>query len=191
MSRFKDLSGTTFGRLTVVKRSFPDGKSKKRTYWECKCTCGKTKVINGCSLVSKATVSCGCYNSERAALNGLTIKEPIPYGTVFNRIKCQARKRGLVFNINRDQFEKLVTGNCYLCGTPPATLWKKQAKKNPLARDLIYNGIDRIDNKIGYEIENCRTCCWTCNIMKRTQTIEDFILRISKILERSNNGDIK
>lgn len=55
-----DLSGMKFGRLTVVSFAFYNGG----TYWNCKCDCGKTKVVRGDSLKNKSIVSCGCYHSE-------------------------------------------------------------------------------------------------------------------------------
>lgn len=37
-----------------------------------------------------------------------------------------------------------------------------------------YNGIDRVDNNKGYEIENVVTCCTDCNKKKLKKTQEEF-----------------
>jgi hypothetical protein len=56
----KDIIGKQFGRLVVLK----DIDSKQ---YECLCSCGKTKVANYYSLISKegGTKSCGCLQRDR------------------------------------------------------------------------------------------------------------------------------
>lgn len=57
-----DLTGQTFGRLTVIKST---GQSPGGNFlWECKCQCGKIKVILSASLRGGRTKSCGCYSSD-------------------------------------------------------------------------------------------------------------------------------
>lgn len=57
-----DLTGKTFGELTVIKRHGthirPSGK--KVVTWLCKCSCGKEKVVVGYALKNGSTKSCGC-----------------------------------------------------------------------------------------------------------------------------------
>ena len=55
-----DLTGRTFGRLTVIQYDH----SKNGAYWLCRCECGKTKVIKGNSLTKGVTTSCGCKSRE-------------------------------------------------------------------------------------------------------------------------------
>lgn len=52
-----DLTGKVYGKLTVVDRA--ENKSRA-PMWNCKCSCGKTKVVNGGSLRRGYTKSCGC-----------------------------------------------------------------------------------------------------------------------------------
>lgn len=51
-----DLTGKTFGMLTV--KSF-NGFNQGHTYWNCVCTCGKEKIVDGDKLRRGLTVSCG------------------------------------------------------------------------------------------------------------------------------------
>ena len=37
-----------------------------------------------------------------------------------------------------------------------------------------YNGIDRVDNKIGYTLKNCVTCCKYCNNAKKDNDVDEF-----------------
>lgn len=58
MPAFIDLTGRTFGRLTVLKRS--ENVRPKRTYWLCRCSCGALKKIGRGNLLRGSTKSCGC-----------------------------------------------------------------------------------------------------------------------------------
>ena len=60
MGRFQDLTEQRFGRWVVVSRD----TSKARTYWNCKCDCGKEMSVCACSLTSGKSISCGCFNVE-------------------------------------------------------------------------------------------------------------------------------
>lgn len=65
MPRLKELTGTKFGRLTVVARSENSRRSGKSvTRWLCKCDCGNLVVVEGHSLSRGRTKSCGCLNRE-------------------------------------------------------------------------------------------------------------------------------
>lgn len=57
---FKDLTGQTFGRLTVVSRIRSDRHGN--IIWNCICECGTEKGILRQSLLSGRTRSCGCLN---------------------------------------------------------------------------------------------------------------------------------
>lgn len=64
MAKHQDLTGMVFGRLTVLREA---GKKKSGVYlWECECSCeNHTHVfIDGASLKSGNTKSCGCIHRE-------------------------------------------------------------------------------------------------------------------------------
>lgn len=66
----EDLTGRTFGRLTVIKQVedyvSPSGKHYAR--WLCECECGNSVVVMGGDLKKKnrGTKSCGCLREEKA-----------------------------------------------------------------------------------------------------------------------------
>lgn len=68
MGKFIDLTGKTFGKLTVIKRVedyiSPKGQHKKR--WLCQCSCENHTLleVNGESLTKGLTKSCGCLKKE-------------------------------------------------------------------------------------------------------------------------------
>ena len=64
-AQFEDLTGKTFGRLTVIERATdhitPKGQRQRR--WLCKCECGIMKVFYATQLKNGAN-SCGCVKRE-------------------------------------------------------------------------------------------------------------------------------
>ena len=82
--------------------------------------------------------------------------------------KASAKRRNIVFDLDEKLFTKLIYMNCAYCG----------AKSKPKR-----NGIDRIDNTIGYIPENVITCCKKCNQMKGKLSKTDFFNHIIKIIE--------
>ena len=70
----EDLTGKTFGRLTVIRRDIErdkkeideNGVRSGNAHWLCSCSCGNPKLVSttGYSLKSGGTKSCGCINSE-------------------------------------------------------------------------------------------------------------------------------
>jgi 5-methylcytosine-specific restriction endonuclease McrA len=71
-----------------------------------------------------------------------------------------AAKRGYDMNLQFEAFSGLVTAECHYCG------YKTEGE---------VNGIDRVDNSIGYQQDNCVTACWTCNRIKHTYDKEFFL----------------
>lgn len=107
----------------------------------------------------------------------------------YNAYRHNAIRDKKVFNISFDQFCLLVQDDCHYCGMTPteSNIYKsrRDVKKHTIEDSkVLTNGIDRKDNKIGYEIENCLSCCTACNLAKGTYTYEDFIARCRRIVER-------
>lgn len=88
---FIDLTGRTFGRLTVIKRA-PNKKrgSQTRVIWHCVCTCGNTIDVYSDCLVGGTTTSCGCAAKDKnipAAMRADFVK-----GTQISKIKSKPTK---------------------------------------------------------------------------------------------------
>lgn len=58
----KDLTGKTFGELTVKQRASAIGG--KKVNWICECTCGSICICAGSNLKSGNTTSCGCMKAS-------------------------------------------------------------------------------------------------------------------------------
>lgn len=76
----------------------------------------------------------------------------------YDLYKAHAKARGLPFLITFEEFLTFWQKPCYYSGHAIATI-----------------GIDRIDNKKGYELNNIVSCCKVCNFMKGALSHEDFI----------------
>ncbi len=83
---------------------------------------------------------------------------------------------GKVFNITPDEFNYISGLNCYICNRPCT-------EDEP-------NGIDRIINNIGYELENVAPCCTTCNYIKYTYNINDVIRKLYIIAKKHFCNDV-
>lgn len=63
MGLFNDLTGKTFGRLTVTRR---DVSHVGHVKYICKCSCGETISTSAQSLTRGDSKSCGCLQKELA-----------------------------------------------------------------------------------------------------------------------------
>ena len=96
----------------------------------------------------------------------------------FGKLKYDAKQRNLIVELTFQEYENLIKLPCYLCG-------------ELVVSEHNGHGIDRVDNSMGYTSSNCRSCCGTCNRMKRHLSIDDFIIRIKKILTNYTEIDKK
>ena len=62
--RFKDLTGLTFGHLTVLEVAPRDEHGA--IVWKCSCDCGNLHLVQGYRLTKGGANSCGCITSGRA-----------------------------------------------------------------------------------------------------------------------------
>lgn len=168
----KDLSGQVIGLITLIKR-IPNNKKQNIRYLG-KCVCGNIKEYDIGNLKRRLEVKndlkCGCNNYKK------------PFGeSMFNNLILRyinsAKKKKLEFTINKEIFKELIKQNCFYCGTEPKSILKHPRSNG----DCIYNGLDRVDNNLGYIINNVVTCCETCNKAKLKQSQKEFYNWIRKV----------
>lgn len=70
MTKRLELSGLTFGRLTVIK-SVPNNYKVQKSTWECICVCGTITIVVGSNLINGTTKSCGCYQRSQTSISKL------------------------------------------------------------------------------------------------------------------------
>lgn len=95
----------------------------------------------------------------------------------------RAEKRSIEWALSVSDVEEIIFQNCFYCGIPPT-----QLKKLPHSQDgLRYNGIDRINNQIGYIKDNVVPCCGICNSAKNDLPLDKFrewAIRLATHLQR-------
>lgn len=166
--RLIDLTGTVFGRLTVVERA---GSVGDKVRWCCLCVCGRTTKATSGNLKRGFVTSCGCYRRE--FIRGNQLPDGVSgFNGLFNRYRTRAKKNQIPFSLPKDVFKHLTEQDCFYCGKSPSQ--SVSSLESGKSR-YIYNGVDRRDSGGGYEIENCVPCCRTCNYMKLDMSIKDFI----------------
>lgn len=176
-----NLTGQIFGRLTVLK--FIEKTRRRVAIYECRCECGQIKKVQSNTLKSGQTKSCGCLHKETVRLNEK--KRTIGYGVaaangVILMYKQAAKDRNLDWALTKDEAIQLMSKECYYCGAAP-TQRKITASDTGI---YIHNGIDRVNNSIGYILTNCVPCCKFCNYAKRNVTKDEFFAHIKRIYDK-------
>lgn len=181
MSRAANLIGQKIGELTVIKK-LDDNTNFSLSNFLCKCSCGKECVRKGKSLTASQRMyknsNCGCIfiGSKRI----LEEKEISSVKRIFSTYKHSAKIRGLSFDLSFDFFKNTISKRCTYCGGE-GTNRRKVTKANE-GFNLDYNGIDRVDNTVGYEKTNCVPSCFICNRAKKDLSKEDWELYIKRII---------
>jgi hypothetical protein len=164
-------AGDKFGRLTVVESA--GSSSGKQRLWICKCSCGNTVTVTATALNGKSrpTKSCGCLRIEicQAARRGL--KGASGQSKLYKAYTAGAKKRNLKWDLSKSDFRRLTQLYCHYCGAAPSQVSRRSGTHG----DYVYNGLDRVDNKLGYLLSNVVACCGDCNLAKRARELGDYL----------------
>lgn len=148
---FKDLTGQTFNRLTVI--SFHSWRvnhksGKRKSLWLCSCECGNTRITCAWSLSSGATKSCGCYLKDNYyKLHGASKSR---------EYRSWQSMKDRCFNPNNPRF------NCYGGkGITVCDRWLEHKKGfinflEDMGERPENTSLDRINVHGNYEPSNCR-----------------------------------
>lgn len=173
-NRSKDISGTKINSLLLLIQYSKGKGAKKRLYYLCKCDCGKETEVRWEYIQSGEIKSCGCkMRDRRISIKRSTINK------LFLLYKASAKKRGLLFEFNLEEFEEITQMPCEYCKDSPSNF--KLSPNKITEKPYFYTGIDRVDNGKGYTKDNCVPCCKKCNFMKKNYSLEDFKTHIEKI----------
>ncbi|GAQ93574.1 hypothetical protein KFL_016650010, partial [Klebsormidium nitens] len=83
-----------------------------------------------------------------------------------------ADKKKVPFELTREEFDKKVQEECYICG-----------RVNGIGH---HNGVDRIDSGLGYTASNTRAACGDCNYMKGSMSLASMNDKIREIASRAS-----
>ena len=175
--RFKDLSGTTIGRLHIDEYYGKD--SNYGIYYKCTCECGTQLIVSATSIKCGDSVSCGCYHkdqlSEILTKHGLTSH---PLYWILNNMKnrCYKSKHPEYHNYGG---RGITICDEWLDKENGFMNFYNWSMKNGYEEGLT---IDRIDVNGNYEPSNCR---WVDikiqNINRRTNRLISLVIDYSTI----------
>ena len=179
MSGLMDLTGRSFGRLTVIGRA--GSTQYGQATWLCRCECGNESTVGGSNLRSGRTVSCGCYHRESISKpNGVAA-----FNELLKNYRSRARRAGREFSLTEKEFRELTQRDCYYCGAAPNTICVRVKSTG----SYVYNGLDRIDAAKGYTLDNVVPCCSMCNRAKDDHTREEFLSWARRLAEHLRWGN--
>lgn len=177
-----NLIGKRFGKLTVS--SFNSAIEERGYYkFNCICECGNEKSIYKHHLISGQSTSCGCSRNNRTnwkPRKDIKSEGMSGFNYLYSTYKRNALKRDYEFKLTKEEFYTLTKQNCYYCGCIPSNKVKYYGKKN--SPPYVYNGVDRLNNDMGYVLDNSVPCCKQCNIAKNVLSEEEFINWIKKVV---------
>lgn len=183
MGKMLNLQGQVYGKLTVLREA---GRTKwGAVLWECKCECGKLKVVKANHLRTGGTKTCGCHlgrdyqrvgRNHQEGIGRITLSDnttlPVGWSEVVMDYKVGAKRRGYKWELSIDEAYALLAGDCHYCGASPQNSRLVDRSKT---RRIIYGGIDRKNPRLGYNTNNCVPCCARCNMIKRAMTYKEFL----------------
>ena len=146
MPGIKDLTGMTFGRLTVLRRV--PNKSYGASRFACKCACGGAHEADGSVLSRGSVQSCGCLQRDKPRTHGLC-DHPL-YHCWYNMLdRC--------YDKTNKQWSGYGGRGIEVCEE-----WRGPDGLANFVADMVEcppgHSIDRIDNDGSYCKANCR---WT------------------------------
>ena len=158
--------GAEYNKWMVLEKRSDLGITK----YLCRCRCGSESLVSATDLRHDRSRMCRmCGNAKRLDY-GVAARN-----TLIKTYRKNARSRGHECSLSIEEFERLFASNCHYCLVPPYALFNGK---------YLYNGIDRMNNDIGYVAGNVVPCCGICNRAKRAMPYLDFVAWIDGIVER-------
>lgn len=176
-AKAESLNGKAFGKLTALRVIERDHKWGREMYL-CKCECGNEVKVPIRYLQRGTATHCGCVPFDFS--RRYKPEAPQVLARIMDSYVRNASKREQVFELSSQEFEKLITSDCHYCGAAPSNT------KSLRDYTLYWNGLDRLDNTVGYVPENVVPCCSDCNYLKCERNYDEFVEKISKIYNRLN-----
>ena len=195
-----DLTGSKFNRLSVL--GFAGRDSGGRSLWHCLCECGNEIIVEGYSLKSGGTKSCGCWNRDRIAnlnkTHGLSHGDEKLY-PVWKSMKARCN------NPNNVAYKNYGGRGIKVCDEweHDFQAFYEWALENGYDPSL---SIDRINNDDGYNPYNCkwstaleqsnnRRSCYHITYAGETHTISEWSrilgIRYDTLRVRIHRGDMR
>lgn len=166
---YEDLTDKKIGSILCMYPIFPTGvKSGKHVSWRCKCDCGHELTIISSSLVNRTDMIC----NKCARIKSRNTDEIKPF--VFHNLQTTAKSRGLEFNVSKEYLTGLLIKQDRKCKISGVDIKFAITSKEHLHGGTTAS-LDRIDSSKGYIEDNVQWLHKRINIMKLTDSQEQFI----------------
>ena len=91
---------------------------------------------------------------------------------ISRKIKLSSFTESLPFELTFEEYNTIINSQCYLCGRKSYEKYK--------------NGIDRINNNFGYIMNNVKSCCGSCNHIKKDLELDELFNKMTEIFMKCN-----
>jgi hypothetical protein len=176
-----DIKGKLIGSWLVLEFAYQKertdnyGKIRRRHYWCVECiNCKSTRTIEEHNLTPPAGGKCqSCWGRPKGQSGFLVL---------LYTYRNNASKNGREFLLSEEQFRHVTSLPCHYCNGPPSKV-KLSGKKDAKSHwgNYYYNGLDRINNDMGYIWSNVVPCCMICNRAKNNMSYDSFMSYINRI----------
>lgn len=178
---YKEYENILVKNVTILNCINPEETNIKDRRFNAVCECGNKRTVRQYDIVHRQKLRCKPCGWKQTGLK--KIKADAGLNKVVLHIKNSAKRRGIEFNLTKEQILEITSKNCDYCDRQPEL---KAIGTNYISRHInksqyIYNSIDRIDSNKGYVYDNCAPCCKQCNIAKSILTVEEFANMIKNI----------
>ena len=199
--KMTDYTNQRAGHLTVKRRGEDKQfTSSRQVQWYCECVCGREVLVTTTRLrQNTSNLSCGCLNWTSSHGNSKHSPKGASFLGLYNRSKQSARKRGLEWGLEFEEFAALVVLPCIWCHEPPFTPYNAALAQNGYSQtkhvtprmlngDILVNGLDRVDNLKGYVPSNVQPCCKYCNFARNDRSRGEFLTWLKNLANIYGEG---
>lgn len=157
-----DLTGRTFGEYYVIRKDDPDKFGV--TAWLCRCSCGTIRRVTGYQLRSGDSQRCNTCRLQNTGRIGGSVLKVIrtkrPFESRYGLLLRGAAPRNIEVTITYEQYlEFTKVAECFYCSAPIE--WTGVNRLGVKGSSSYF--LDRIDNTIGYTVDNVVVACARCN----------------------------
>jgi hypothetical protein len=133
------------------------------------CNTMKNELVHNIFVLSCARIT--FYKSTQNAkmyVGILNDSDDVPYTEYMRSVK----KKNIDFVLSVHQFNYFISKKCNMCGRKSS--------------EYHFNDISRLDNGVGYEFDNCETCCSVCKSIQASFDTDEVLEKCDKITNLFN-----